>query len=1316
MNAKQLNGILARAMYGMVIVAMVFSVTGNVYAQDGYFSIGYHDYDEGSVPSWNCNVGGWAMDSNSPGENVNIRIWVDDFQIMDDFITSNYRQDLEEAWDNGTGGCPGGTCAFEVNIWDYVAHDVELDVLVEAQELQNGEWYPLYSTPKSLICETPPPHIEAFAWFDRIQLFDWPADTTVEVSISNPYLEVTGVTVDSQGFAEFYPEVDLQPESVITATNGDITKVLTVSTLSGVVENEEEGIVSGTATPDRTFHMRTDGDHFQLPIEQDIDVTSEDGSWSVTIGDYTPWAWFTRGEMWEGDDDGDVTYAIWHVQQPVVEIWLAQNEIRAFGWPRDTDLEFYVNDEYLGTAPTQPVNWYEGTWAVFNAWDYDLQLEPGMDVTVSGGEIEKTTTIQDIRITNIDIDNDVVYGYAPVDADLELGSWEDSPVYRFFNNGSDTNWAIDYKVPSLNGVTVDLDPDDEIRLFMRDEEKDATVWQSFARNPHFTVFPEWEWFDGLDWPDGVTVSISVEGKDECSFTRESWGNFFNGNFPEGCNIEAGDMVTFDDGTTNRWHEVRNLYVTNVDVDANTVGGKAEVKEGTIVYVWPHNVEIDPLEAYVDGSGEWQVNFGDAYTIQGDSEGRSEIRDEMGNATASDWHVTHPHFTVFPEWEWFDGLDWPNESTITITVADKNGTDKPECTTTKESWNYFFNGNFGEGGEGCDVEFGDEVTFTFGDTIRRHTVQELAVTSVDVDANTVAGTSNPNMVDTVYVWPHCCGEYEVQTPTSSGVWLAEFPEEFDLEPGMDGRAEIRDEEYGNATAVDWHAPKPWLIAFPEYEAVEGWEWPDGKEVTLTIDNASGFEMKGTAHVTDWGDPRTYVRFEFGGEDGYDLQIGDTVTLTGEDGTIRSHIVQNLSVTDVNADADTISGTADSSVAVTLWPHGYDQIATVQTTTGEDDTWLADFTEVGFNLVPGIGGRSTVSGPSGNWTAVDWNVPMDGWQQINDSGFGNFSNNGATALETFHGQLYAGASNWDEGGEVWRLGPDGLWEPVSEIGFGGGADNPAIIDMSVFQGQLYVGTGLNYETLGQVWRSTNGTNWQPVTTDGFDDSDNIAVTNFVTYKGMLYAGTGTANGSAQIWRSPTGNNGSWTQVAPDDSGPAGNVTGFAVYKGILYAAIEPRDGSGIPIQIWRSGNGSDWATVTDDGFGDVRNKSTGGFAQFGGYLYLGIRNDETGAQLWRTTDGMQWDQVVGDGFGDLNNIKIESLFVYNDLFYAVTYNWAGLQVWCSSNGMNWEWVAANGFGDSGNFSTLWNSATAVYQGQIVIGTWNNYEGGEVWMFTP
>ena len=352
---------------------------------------------------------------------------------------------------------------------------------------------------------------------------------------------------------------------------------------------------------------------------------------------------------------------------------------------------------------------------------------------------------------------------------------------------------------------------------------------------------------------------------------------------------------------------------------------------------------------------------------------------------------------------------------------------------------------------------------------------------------------------------------------------------------------------------------------------------------------------------------------------------------------------------------------------------------------------------------------------NETPKTLNCTGPSWQQVNTSGFGDSQTNGVTSLEVFQSQLYAGTANWATGGAVWRWGQNGQWQQVSEAGFGNGSANAAIVDLATFQGKLYTGMGWNGAP-GQVWHSANGTNWQPVTTDGFGDGDNVAITNFTVFRGMFYAGTGTTNSSAQIWRSNSGNSNSWTKVAPDGPGLTGNVTGFAVYKNVLYATVESASGVD-PAQVWRSTNGNDWTTITTDGFGDANNTSTGAFAQFGGYLYLGTRNDATGGEIWRTIDGLHWELVVSDGFGDISNLKVESLLVHDDLLYAVTFNpQTGLQIWRSVEGNNWEQIISNGFGDSNNFSTLWGNVTSEYQGHIFIGTWNNVDGGELWMSTP
>jgi hypothetical protein len=333
----------------------------------------------------------------------------------------------------------------------------------------------------------------------------------------------------------------------------------------------------------------------------------------------------------------------------------------------------------------------------------------------------------------------------------------------------------------------------------------------------------------------------------------------------------------------------------------------------------------------------------------------------------------------------------------------------------------------------------------------------------------------------------------------------------------------------------------------------------------------------------------------------------------------------------------------------------------------------------------------------------------WDQLNINGFGTKANAGVSALHVFNGPLYAGASNWEQGGRVWRSLDGITWEPASQLGFGIGTAIAVITDLTEFEGQLYAASGWG-NAPGAVWRSADGLTWDAVTMDGFGDAGNNAITAFAIYHGWLYAGVSNPAG-AQIWRSSSGDTGTWIQVAPDEpEAPAeSGVTGLAEFQGDLYAAIE---GAG-PAQVWRSTGGSLWTAVVSDGFGDQENTSTGGFAEFDGALYVGSGNPAAGAQLWRSEDGVNWELAVGGGFGDLSNDKVELVVVFEGELYAGLKNPSGgLQLWRTADGSQWDQANPDGFGDSNNDATLWSNAMAIFECRLTIGTWNSANGGELW----
>jgi hypothetical protein len=267
-------------------------------------------------------------------------------------------------------------------------------------------------------------------------------------------------------------------------------------------------------------------------------------------------------------------------------------------------------------------------------------------------------------------------------------------------------------------------------------------------------------------------------------------------------------------------------------------------------------------------------------------------------------------------------------------------------------------------EGCDVAAGDEITLTGNGTTRTHIVQNLAVTSVDVATDVVAGTADSGAE--VHTWVHGFGELDMRVSVEGGAWEAAFGSiPFDLLPGMCGRSEILDAE-GNATAVDWCAPNTRLTIFLDRPYIEGYEWPDGATVTVTVGKGV-CTSSALSGYPEWDPQHTFLSIDF--PEGCDVGPGDDVTMS--DGALAiSHIVQNLEVTSVDLQANTVAGMADEGAVVYVWAHGVDG-SEIQRT-ADDGTWLADFNSIGFVLQEGMCGRAEIR-VGANATGWDWCTP-------------------------------------------------------------------------------------------------------------------------------------------------------------------------------------------------------------------------------------------------------------------------------------------------------------------------------------------------------
>ena len=164
--------------------------------------------------------------------------------------------------------------------------------------------------------------------------------------------------------------------------------------------------------------------------------------------------------------------------------------------------------------------------------------------------------------------------------------------------------------------------------------------------------------------------------------------------------------------------------------------------------------------------------------------------------------------------------------------------------------------------------------------------------------------------------------------------------------------------------------PSFTIFPQQRVLDAWEWPAGEVITATLDGRPECTARGTAGYRADNPLSTFVQIAFTNR--CRLAAGETLALT--DGKVRiQHVIQDLAVTQVDENADTVAGISDTGAAVDAWVHGHHD-ETRMRRVARDGTWLADFGSAGFDITGGMCGRSEIRDVAGNSTAVDWCLPV------------------------------------------------------------------------------------------------------------------------------------------------------------------------------------------------------------------------------------------------------------------------------------------------------------------------------------------------------
>lgn len=351
----------------------------------------------------------------------------------------------------------------------------------------------------------------------------------------------------------------------------------------------------------------------------------------------------------------------------------------------------------------------------------------------------------------------------------------------------------------------------------------------FASNARIIASTAGDWFWTTNFKPGTLNLFIYESAAENALllwqgSREAneWGHLAVGQEDHGQDLVLGHYVVVSDGVTEKGLALEMITLEVFDPLTEFMAGTAPA--GREVWVVAGMAEAEtqgviPVVADAE-SGAWSADFktiGFDITEPMRAWSFAQIQDEDGDASeAGPPPPPTPWLRAHPVWDAVDAWNWPEEAVLHLAIDDPATPAVPdlemdmsgEIDPTLGSVWFEFGGIY-------DLKPGDVVTLSDGVTLRYLVVSVLTIDTVDVEADTAAGTveafANVRL-------PTPDGELFV-TAAGSGAWHADFHEvSFDLTPGTMVIAEVTDPD-GDMTSFEWEvtltAPAPIVqLLYPE----------------------------------------------------------------------------------------------------------------------------------------------------------------------------------------------------------------------------------------------------------------------------------------------------------------------------------------------------------------------------------------------------------------------------------------------------------------------------------------------------------------------
>lgn len=767
-------------------------------------------------------------------------------------------------------------------------------------------------------------------FYDVVWSWGFPANNEITLTVGT---ESFVRTSDENGNYEWGDlGHDFVVGETITLTSGVYTKSHKVQKLSLTGLDQVLDIVKGTTKPGVVVSVwARDNDS-----ETEVSVTSNaEGVFKAKMAaagiDLTI---DTVGNIGRWDSDGDGTVINWEILNPHIRVYPDNQDILGFNWWPATLVNLSIDGVSYGSALSDP-------WGLVEFHDITEPLTMGRVVVMTDGKSTRTHQITGMSFDLIDPVNDSVSGTASEPGFVKTYAW--SPVNDEQENvdtsaDSSGKWTAQY--------TIDIVPGSDGGARQFDAESNQSVYYWYLPNPGFEVKPDEDSVWGWEWPPLSEIKLTVNGDEYFRTSKENGDVDFSDLERD---IVVGDTVEMSEGSVIKTHTVHYLTVEDADTDTETLSGYTE--PGASIGTWVcTNGECQGIGTDSDPvTGYWEVDYSGVFDILPGSDGGVHLYEDDNTATMVYWRVPDPWIAVNMNnnYVWFD--KWGSNDDLKLFI------DGDEIATAEAS--HWGNGGFWD----IETEVGQEVTVTGGGFTKSTIVRNITLGGVDPNADTVFGMADPGSELEVWVWngDESDGGAMYTTTDSSGHWLIDFSDNWDIKPGWHGYVQIHDPEH-DFTEVSWDIPMPWFEINIVEDAIWGGSWTPGSAVTVTA---------GTYTDTMTADEDGNVGFGFMD---FDLAPGFYVEMT--DGiTTKSLTAYNLGFTSYDLDLDTLTGTADPGTwahAVICMETGCNEVFDEEI--GDDGVIFFDFNGI-VDIQSGTEGWFDKWDDDGDNTVVTWRVP-------------------------------------------------------------------------------------------------------------------------------------------------------------------------------------------------------------------------------------------------------------------------------------------------------------------------------------------------------